>query len=464
MTARILVVDDNPLNVKLLAAKLTHEYYIVSTAENGLEALRKIENEKPDIILLDVMMPELDGFETCRRLKADAATVHIPIIMVTALSDTADRVKGLEVGADDFLTKPINDLALMARVRSLLRLKAVMDEWRSREATSNTFAARAPLDEASHAAYVGSKVLLLEDSASEQTSIAQVLSNIFVNVFFASTISEAASMAQTGNYDMVFASLDLKTEDGLLICPQLRTHNATRQLPIVLLANANEMVRVAKGLDLGANDYLLYPLDNNELIARTRTQLKHKHHYERLRRNYEDSLALALVDPLTGAFNRRYLDAHMPRIIERTISGNKPLSILMIDIDHFKDINDRFLHANGDIVLRETVDRITNSLRPTDLIVRMGGEEFAVIMPETDIGTAMAVGERLRQRIARDPFVLPGIGKSTNVTVSIGATYIEGMAREDADTLIKYADAALYYAKQNGRDRVVNYGDMPKNA
>jgi two-component system cell cycle response regulator len=464
MTARILVVDDNPLNVKLLEAKLTHDYYIVNTAENGLDALEKIAKEKPDIILLDVMMPKLDGFETCRRLKADPATVHIPVIMITALSDTADRLKGLECGADDFLTKPINDLALMARVRSLLRLKLVMDEWRSREETSNSFVAHAPLEEASHAAYVGGKVLLLEDNPGDQTAIAKTLSSIFVNVFFAGTVREAASMAHTGEYDMVFASIDLEGEDGLMICPQLRTHEVTRQIPILLLANPNGMTRVAKGLDLGANDYLLHPIDTNELIARTRTQLKHKRHYDRLRKNYEDSLALALVDPLTGAFNRRYLDAHMPRIIERTVSGNKPLALLMIDIDHFKNINDKYLHMNGDVVLRETVNRITNSLRPTDLIVRMGGEEFAVIMPETHISTAMTVGERLRERIARDPFILQGAQKSTAVTVSIGASYIEGTSREDADALIKRADAALYFAKQNGRNRVINHEEMAKDA
>src|SRR5467141_397172 len=137
MLARILVVDDNEVNVELLVVMLASEHYVVSTAFDGFEALAKIAAEKPDIVLLDVMMPDLDGFETCRRIKANPAIAHIPVVMVTALSDVADRVKGLEAGADDFLTKPINDVALMARVRSLLRLKMIRNEWRLREATYN---------------------------------------------------------------------------------------------------------------------------------------------------------------------------------------------------------------------------------------------------------------------------------------------------------------------------------------
>ncbi len=139
MTARILVVDDTPLNLKLLEARLTHEYYIVITAENGPDALAKVESEKPDIVLLDVMMPEMDGFEVCKRIKENSETTHIPVVMVTALSDVTDRVRGLEAGADDFLTKPINDVALLARVRSLLRLKSILDEWRLREKTTLQF-------------------------------------------------------------------------------------------------------------------------------------------------------------------------------------------------------------------------------------------------------------------------------------------------------------------------------------
>src|SRR5271170_2748991 len=139
MTARVLVVDDVELNVRLLAAKLAGEYFESVSADNGPRALTIAETELPDIILLDVMMPRMDGFEVCRRLKANPRTADIPVVMVTALSDVADRLRGLEAGADDFLTKPVNDIALFARVRSLVRLKRTMDELRLREEVCRQF-------------------------------------------------------------------------------------------------------------------------------------------------------------------------------------------------------------------------------------------------------------------------------------------------------------------------------------
>ena len=229
MSARILVVDDIELNVILLTAKLEHEYYIVSTAADGFEALKKIETEKPDIVLLDVMMPNLDGFETCRRIKADPAMVHIPVVMVTALSDVADRVKGLEAGADDFLTKPISDVALMARVRSLLRLKMMMDEWRLREATYNRLVGSP--DDDGIMDIIGGRAVVLEDQAADRLLIETTLADLAVRVTFAETVAEAVTLAQPDDCDLVFASLNFENEDGLPVCPQLRARDATRQLP-----------------------------------------------------------------------------------------------------------------------------------------------------------------------------------------------------------------------------------------
>ena len=140
MTARVLVVDDILSNVKLLEAKLTAEYFEVVTAFNGMEALAKIEECDPDIVLLDVMMPGMDGFEVCRRIKHNPKTAHVPVVMVTALDQSADRVAGLEAGADDFLTKPVDNSALFARVRSLVRLKMMTDELRMRETRARTWA------------------------------------------------------------------------------------------------------------------------------------------------------------------------------------------------------------------------------------------------------------------------------------------------------------------------------------
>jgi two-component system cell cycle response regulator len=456
MTARILVVDDTPLNLKLLQAKLTHDYYVVITAENGEEALKKVETEKPDLILLDIMMPGMDGFEVCTKLKEDEATASIPVIMVTALSDVADRVHGLEVGADDFLTKPINDIALMARIRSLLRLKVIADEWQLREKTTLQFASGAKVETRILDNINGSRVLLIEEDPIDEQFIRTTLVKLAASVDVSRSVEDGASMARTGYYDVVMASLNLKNEDSLQICTQLRTNAATRQLPILLLANENDINRVAKGLDIGANDYLMRPLDEHELVARTRTQLKRKRNYDYLRKNLENSLALALVDPLTGIFNRRYLEAHVPRMLSRSDIVIKPLSVLLIDIDHFKNVNDTYGHMIGDAVLRGVVDRITASIRPSDFIARLGGEEFVVVMPETPITSAHMIADRLRNKIA-DSTISVESGKLISITVSIGCACMNLHENVLFDELLKQADKALYQAKNGGRNTVVSY-------
>jgi two-component system cell cycle response regulator len=144
MTARVLVVDDVAANVKLLEARLSAEYFDVVTTMSGKEALAICERAECDVVLLDVMMPDMDGLEVCRRLKSNPATHHIPVVMVTALDQPSDKVRGLEAGADDFLTKPISELALIARVRSLARLKMVTDELRMRVLTSRDMGIESP--------------------------------------------------------------------------------------------------------------------------------------------------------------------------------------------------------------------------------------------------------------------------------------------------------------------------------
>lgn len=455
MSARILIVDDNPVNVKLLSAKLSLDYYIISTATNGVEAVDKAAREQPDLILLDVMMPEMDGFEACQRLKADPATSHIPIVMLTALSDVADRVRGLAAGADDFLGKPINDIALMARIRSLLRLKVLMDEWRLREQTAQQLSPSAALPPAPPVDLQGSRVLIVDDQQADGDFIGDALRPLSVTIARVGTIADAERELAVRDIDLIFSSLDLQNEDGLMICPRLRANAASRHIPILLLGNPEDLPRVAKGLDLGANDYLMRPFDAQELFARARTQLRHKRNYDTLRHGFEQNMKMALVDPLTGAFNRRYLDAHMPRFLRHAAETRNSLSVQMVDIDHFKKINDTYGHAAGDAVLREVALRITNSIRPSDFMVRMGGEEFAIVMPGTFLPHAAKIAERLRQTIAGTLIPLPDGQNSVHVTVSIGISDARADLEDEANKIFERADAALYRAKQSGRNQVV---------
>jgi diguanylate cyclase (GGDEF)-like protein len=289
MSVRILVVDDNQANLRLVADWLASERYVVSTAVDGLEALAKIEADRPDLVLLDIVMPELNGFETCRRIKGNPATAQIPVVMVTALSDVDDLVKGFDAGADDFVTKPVNGLALMARVRLQLRRK----------------------------------------------------------------------------------------------------------------------------------------------------------------RDFERILEQSLVDPLTGAFNRRHFDAHAPRLAARCRAVRNPIGVLMIDLDNLKQVNDANGHPTGDRLLKQLVERVTIAVRPSDLVARMGGDEFAVVMPETSLDAAFQVAERLRSRISETPI------EGVVATVSIGAAASVPDVEEELEGTLQRADTAMYAAKRAGGNRVV---------
>ncbi|WP_119679013.1 PleD family two-component system response regulator [Indioceanicola profundi] len=460
MSARVLVVDDVLPNVKLLAAKLTREYFDVVTANSGPEALERIRSHAPDIVLLDVMMPGMDGFEVCEKIRSDPATMHIPVVMVTALSDVSDRVRGLQAGADDFLTKPVNDVALFARVRSLVRLKMMMDEWRLRESTSGQLGMLVSTDSMQNQSAEGARVLVVEDSAIDLDKLTETLGRDRALVKTAESCAAGLELALAEEFELVVISLTLMREDGLRLCSQLRSQERTRQVPILLLADEADMDRVAKGLELGANDYLIKPIDRNELLARTRTQVRRKRYQDRLRANYEQSLSLALTDSLTGLFNRRYLSAHLPRLLDRGGGNNKPVAALLFDIDHFKVVNDSWGHGVGDEVLKDVANRASRNLRNFDLVARLGGEEFVVIMPDTDLAQASMVAERLRRRIADEPFKVSAPVGEIQVTVSMGVAVADGRPGPDGrpetgDSLLRRADMALYQAKRAGRNLVI---------
>ncbi len=452
MTARVLVVDDVELNVKLLEAKLASEYFEVITAYNGPKALDLADSEPPDIILLDVMMPRMDGFEVCRRLKANPRTADIPVVMVTALSDVADRLRGLEAGADDFLTKPVNDIALFARVRSLVRLKRMMDELRLREEVCGRFSSDDPLDGPADDVEPA-RILLVEEQGFAASRIIDTLTPVAGSVLRAASCAEAQLMFDD-SVELAIVSMSLPDGDPLRLVSQLRANESWRDLPILLMADDSALPRLAKGLDLGANDYLIRPVDRNELLARVRTQIRRKRLQERLRANYRRSLSLALTDELTGLYNRRYVFAHLNELLARLPEGGNETAVMLFDIDHFKLVNDRHGHPAGDEVLRELSERALLHVRSVDLVGRLGGEEFIVVMPETSLGGAEIVAERLRAAVADELFTLRENGKVVPVTISIGVA-VTGEGDDTLDNLLKRADDALYTAKNAGRNRVI---------
>lgn len=448
----MLIVDDIPTNVRLLDARLSAEYFQVKTASSGREALEICAGGEVDIVLLDVMMPEMDGFETCRRLKANPQTHHIPVVMITALDQPSDRVKGLEAGADDFLTKPVDDVQLMARVKSLVRLKMLTDELRARAKTGQEIAIEDAIRAMDSMTAEGGRIILIESDARQAERVRGDLGETNV-VDVVSNPSDAVFKISDGDYELALVSMALGDFDPLRVCSQIRTMEQARLLPIILIAEEQDRARVVRGLDLGVNDFIMRPVERNELAARVRTQIRRHRYANELRESVNNTMALAVTDELTGLYNRRYFERHLSIMLEKSREQTRDMAVMLLDMDFFKAVNDTHGHDVGDSVLKEFALRLRRNIRGVDLACRYGGEEFVVLMPDTDLRQAQGVAERVRSAVAEKGFEMaPGL--TLQITISVGVSLSEGET-DTPDQVIKRADIALYRAKREGRNRVV---------
>lgn len=449
MTANVLLVDDLEANLKLLEAKLLSEYYTVFSVNSGEKALEMLRQNKIDVILLDVMMPGMDGFETCLKIKSNPETLHIPVVMVTALSDIEDRIRGLEAGADEFLTKPINDTALFARVKSLSRMKSVIDELTLRNQTNAELGASTI---AQRNDFTDSEILLINDDVVQTKNLKKMLKHISPKI---KTISSFNEISNLEHYvpDIIIISCQLENEDPLRISMMARSNELLHNTAIMLLAEEENINIVIKGMELGVNDYFIYPVEENELLARIKTQLSRKLYQDDIRNALETSVNLSIKDDLTGVFNRRYFDIHIKQMTKTAEENNKPLCLMMFDIDFFKMVNDTYGHQAGDHILQKFTKILKASFRVTDLVSRYGGEEFTVLLNDTNIDEAMQIAERVRSKMEQAEFILPDQKTPIRKTTSIGLT--EYKPQDTIDMFIKRADQALYKAKESGRNCVV---------
>ena len=448
MTARVLIVDDEAECLSALDRQLGDEFFDTLTADCGEDALALARREAPDLILLDALMPGLDGFETCKRLKADPETAHIPVVMMTTVDQPAARLRGLSVGADDFLVSPVRDVELFARVRSLVRLKTLFDEIRAREATGGLMGFGAALDVS---AGEDRATIIVVDDGNERIPEFLTMLRSFGTVVTVPA-DRAIDRLRKTPCDIAVVGLTGGRLDGLRLVSRLRSHSETRQLPVLAFVDSVDTSPLVKGFELGINDCVKLPVDMLEVVARVRTLLRRKRLTERMRQNVLLSMRLATTDAVTGLYNRHYMTHHLTSMISRARAGSRPVALIMVDIDHFKRINDTWGHAAGDKALRVVADRLAANVRGVDLTARYGGEEFVVVMPDTDLLSAIAVAERLRSSVADDP-VAAG-EQQLPITISLGVAVLKD-DDEDGVALLSRADHALYAAKRGGRNRVV---------
>lgn len=448
MTARILVVDDVSPFARMLESRLATEYYEVKAISVGCDALAIAHDWQPDVILLDIMMPGMDGYEICRMLKAGRSTAHIPVILITGLQNSPDRWRGLSSGADDFMSKPIEYGILLARLRGIIRFKRLMDQWRARDETAAALGFRG--ERPDDTSIADARVLLIDHLASRAARISAVLASEGMVVVPSGADRDADDSADDDGFDLIVISLSLLDGDPLRLVARLRASAATQDTPVLLLAEPDERDTLISALDLGATDCLMLPLDENELLLRASNHIRRKRHHDRLRVDVGSALHMAVIDPLTQLYNRRYVHSYLDRLCADPLGGT--FAMLMLDVDRFKAINDRFGHTVGDNVLQGVADTLRTHLRQSDLLARFGGEEFIVIITALDDpGVAITVAEKLRGAIEAMT-VAPGV----MVTASIGVTIAQ--APVVAAELIDLADAALYDAKRNGRNQVMLHG------
>jgi two-component system cell cycle response regulator len=348
MTARLMVVDDDPANARFLEAALSAEYYDVKTICLAHEVLTQAAAWQPDVILLDVMMPRINGYELCEQLKSEDSTRHIPVVMVTGLKDPADRRRGLAAGADEFLTKPIEHEILLARLRGIIRLKRVLDEWRARYVTM----AALGLGGARDAAVPNGRALIVDDLLIRAHRLQAVLQTSGITAALVANDTEAGEAMESEPFDLVILSLSLLSCDPLRLIARFQSSALTRDTPLLMTAEREQNAAVIAGLNLGAADCMMMPLDEAECLLRVKNLIRRKRHQDALRDDVAQALALAVIDPLTKLYNRRYMMTHLERLCEDPARGR--FAVLMIDVDHFKKINDEFGHGVGDKVLEET--------------------------------------------------------------------------------------------------------------
>ncbi|MDD7969575.1 diguanylate cyclase [Roseinatronobacter alkalisoli] len=458
MSGLILIVDDLSINRTILRAKLQAACYDCLMADCGEQALLLAQDENPDLILLDYRLPDIDGIDICQRLRGNPATRDIPILLFSATADRQQRLTALRMGADDFLSKPLDESYLMGRIRSLLRTQ----DHRARHAMPVAMPAVTGMAEGAAAFTLQSRMMVICNGGAACDGFCNDLRGVMPEMTCTCLSLQQALRLDTGTAmpDLFLVSADVILQKGLQVIPDLLSRNQTRQAELCIILPEGQELLGAMALDLGAREVLHLPLDAEEANLRLAKILQQKQQRDALQQAFETQLDQAVRDPLTGLFNRRYLCAQMARIAADMQTGAlSDCAVLVIDLDHFKSVNDRFGHNAGDDVLTEVARRLRAALRSSDILVRYGGEEFVVVMPGADVRAARRVAQRICRTVHSRGYDVRGSDAALQLSVSIGvAAEHAGFAGcgDFAKTIVGRADDALRAAKAGGRNRVVS--------
>lgn len=459
MLGKILIIDQIATNRIAMRAKLGAAQFVVSQASSLVGAIAEAKKTPPDLIICDSQLPDGSAADFIAQLNSEIEGTRPPILVLCQRLSEDMRLSLLSAGADDVIEKPIDSLLLLARIRSHVRAAHSDAEWHLRDDTTRALG----LAEAPAAFAHRDHVRLIGDNRNALNRLAATLSQHLPNseITLASKDEVVSSESKANVADAYVLYLTAtRVPEMMRLLSSLRCHKASRHAAIFVVQEKAEDELAAYALDMGANDLVTSDTSPTEIALRLSTLLERKRQSDRLRATVRTGLEAAVCDPLTGLHNRRYAMPHLSRTLDRAKQTSKPVAVMIADMDHFKRINDTHGHAAGDQVLIETAERLRENLRAIDLVARIGGEEFLIVLPGVSMHNAHKAAERLCKTIHETPFELPNSDHSLLATISIGMTVFDPLAAPDAgipepQTLLDRADTALYNAKEKGRNRVL---------
>ena len=465
MAGSIIVIDGIATNRIMLKVQLSAAYYHVVPAERleGIESL--VRRVQPGLILCALSLPDGSAIDLRRRLSSDPKLENIPVIAVVGQNDRAGRLDALQAGIDEVLSQPISDAILQARIRALFRIRNTQSELaNAAPAVPGGFAEADTRFERPNASQPASTARLVFLSGAAKRAQARCERLEKRGSFDARAVhpEQFRKIVSGGQPDVVAVDLPAcGTGPGMNLLADLRSRNGTRNAAVIALTDPADPEQVAQALDRGADDAIPADVCDHELALRIGTQLRRKTLTDRMRSNLQAGLQAALTDPMTGLYNRRYALPQLAELVRQAGEQGTPVAVMLADLDHFKQINDRFGHQAGDEVLIETAARLGLHLRPDDVLARIGGEEFLILMPDVQPIEAMRAARNTCSAIKEAPFRSRHCDLPIRTTISIGLVMAHpgenGLPADPdqvIDRLLAQADRALYRAKQSGRNRV----------
>jgi two-component system cell cycle response regulator len=457
---KILIVDAIATNRIVLKVKLTSAFYQVVQASTMAEAAKLAREHVPQLIISALSLPDGRAGELCTLLRRTPMTEHIPIMAIGCRPNADTRIATLETGVQDVLLKPVDDMLLLGRVRSLIRAHNAAAEWQMREDTSRALGLAEQPNEFEPLEHC----ILVSDDPRQTHGWATRLRALMSAKICSATAKDAMGAFHQGTIPDVFV-LVLPQDHALgsaalNLISTLRANASTRHVGLLVVQTAHNPILATNALDLGADDLMTDGFEAVEMALRLKALSRRKRRGEKMRATVRTGLEAAIVDPLTGLHNRRYAMPHLSRITDHSISTGRPFAVMVADLDHFKRVNDLYGHASGDMVLTEVARRLRHCMRGVDMVARIGGEEFMVVMPNTALADAQLAAVRICNDISQTPFDVPGHTAPIEITISIGIA-IGGLKdsgdQTNADndkSLLDRADKALYCAKMHGRNQV----------